>query len=480
MMDEDKLHNELNNRIQRVFDNYEDTTADEGWALLRQKFPEEKKDRGLGWLWYAAAAIVLLGIGLWFMEKPVENKNLVVKNSKTTVQPDHKTNGPAPVDSSVNRAENTMAQSGTQQQQQQANPIVQQQQMQPSPGLQQVQTQVNQLANNQVQKGSSTNPANVPPVGASTAKTGIDSILNKNTATNIIASNQQKPGASVKPADTAANANNAGQYIAAKPVDAPKPADAAKTNSAEAMNRLLAEKGPANKEPTKNIKRGMISVYAATYFNYAQGSENNINVGAGFSSDFRISNKLKLSTGLAIAQNSLKYNNSQPAVPNNGRANSAAAADVVSTPAQGALNQVAGVSSGTANAFAIVPTLKNYNASLIGLDLPINLKYQFNPQKSDTYISAGLSSGTFINETYILNYTSAQREEQNTTRTSFSGFDFAKTLNVSFGVGYPLGKSNRLIVEPFLKYPLDGLGSQQIKFGAGGINLKLNFNAAKK
>jgi hypothetical protein len=477
MMDEDKLHNELNNRIRGVFDNYEDTTADEGWALLRQKFPEEKKDRGLDWLWYAAAAIVLLGIGLWFMEKPVENKNLVVKNPKTTVQPGNKTNKPAPVAPSANQAENTMAQTGTQQQQQ-TNPITQQQQVQPLPGLLQVKKQINQLTKNQVQKGSAIHPANVPPLGVFTAKTDIDSISNKNTPANIIANNQQKPGAPVKPADTAANAHNTGQYIAAKPVDAAKSADAVKTNSAEAMKRLLAEKGPANNDQKKNIKRGMISVYAATYFNYAQGSENNINVGAGFSSDFRISNKLKLSTGLAIAQNSLKYNNSQPPAPN-GRTNSAAVS-ATPAPAQDALNQVAGVSSGTANTFAIVPTLKNYNASLVGLDVPINLKYQFNPQKNDTYISAGLSSGTFINETYILNYTSAQREEQNTTRTSFSGFDFAKTLNVSFGVGYPLGKSNRLIIEPFLKYPLDGLGSQQIKFGAGGINLKLNFNSPKK
>jgi hypothetical protein len=53
-------------------------------------------------------------------------------------------------------------------------------------------------------------------------------------------------------------------------------------------------------------------------------------------------------------------------------------------------------------------------------------------------------------------------------------------LNVSFGMGYPLGKSNRLIIEPFLKYPLDGLGAQQIRFGAGGLNLKINFKGTKK
>jgi hypothetical protein len=47
-------------------------------------------------------------------------------------------------------------------------------------------------------------------------------------------------------------------------------------------------------------------------------------------------------------------------------------------------------------------------------------------------------------------------------------------------MGYPLGKSNRLIIEPFLKYPLAGLGAQQIHFGAGGLNLKINFKASKK
>jgi hypothetical protein len=47
-------------------------------------------------------------------------------------------------------------------------------------------------------------------------------------------------------------------------------------------------------------------------------------------------------------------------------------------------------------------------------------------------------------------------------------------LNLAIGFGYPVG-NNRLILEPFLKYPLDGLGSQNLRFGAGGINLKFNF-----
>jgi hypothetical protein len=126
------------------------------------------------------------------------------------------------------------------------------------------------------------------------------------------------------------------------------------------------------------------------------------------------------------------------------------------------------------------PILKNYRASLVGLDIPVNLKYEFNPQKNNAYILAGLSSGSFINETYTINYNyPAQQAQVQTSRNSFNGFYFAKTLNLAVGTGFSLGK-NRLIVEPFLKYPLQGLGSQQLLFGAGGINLKFNFQPAKK
>jgi hypothetical protein len=135
---------------------------------------------------------------------------------------------------------------------------------------------------------------------------------------------------------------------------------------------------------------------------------------------------------------------------------------------------------------ASVPSLKNYDANMVGLDIPLNLKYDFNPKKYDFYVLAGLSSGTFINETYTYQYNypalfspSLQQIQNQTSRNNFDSFYFAKTLNLAFGIGYPLGK-NHLILEPFLKYPLDGLGSQNIRFGAGGINLKFNFQQSKK
>jgi hypothetical protein len=239
---------------------------------------------------------------------------------------------------------------------------------------------------------------------------------------------------------------------------------------------LFADNEPPVNVKEKNTDKAVrFGIYAATYFNYAKGSSNQMNVGAGITSDIKLSKNLNLSTGLAIAQNTLSYANEPQANPS----------QLKSTAVAPAASNYFAVSSQSIYS-APAPSVKNYNASLVGLDVPINLKYEFNPEKSAAYVSIGLSSGTFINETYTYryNYTApfsaniSQVPDQS-SHQSFNSFYFAKTLNFSFGTGYSLGQ-NKLIIEPFLKYPLDGLGSQQLRFGAGGLNLKFNFQTQKK
>ncbi|MEO6852103.1 MAG: hypothetical protein ABI203_07585, partial [Mucilaginibacter sp.] len=229
------------------------------------------------------------------------------------------------------------------------------------------------------------------------------------------------------------------------------------------------------KRDLKSAERSVrFSIYAATYFNYAKGSGSQLNVGAGVTSDIKLSEKLRLSTGASIAQNTLNFNTQLPSTP---QTNSIALASTL-TKTYAAVAQNYGISA---------PSFRNYNASLIGVDIPINLKYVFDPQKSETYVSLGLSSGAFINESYNYSYdypapftgNISQIRSQSTSQ-NFNSFYFAKTLNFAFGTSYSLGKTNRLIIEPFIKYPLDGLGSQQIRFGAGGLNLKFNFPSLRK
>ena len=52
-------------------------------------------------------------------------------------------------------------------------------------------------------------------------------------------------------------------------------------------------------------------------------------------------------------------------------------------------------------------------------------------------------------------------------------FDFAKLINFSVGWDYHLSKRVDMTLNPFLKYPVTTLTSGDIKFGSGGLKLKL-------
>ncbi|RYE21332.1 MAG: PorT family protein [Sphingobacteriales bacterium] len=456
----EELDNDLKRRISEVFDNYEDPSADEGWMLLREKFPATAKHRGTAWLWWASAAAVFLlflGVGAWLITGQPE------KTEQIVAQKPAKNTGPKAVSPTAIDTENGPVTAPVQQ-----NDVI-----------------VPVTGDNYAAR-KAPRPA-VAPVQQPVVEA--KPIVPEVSTASIIASISNVPPA-VKTKDTAATvAPKAVKevYAATQSTVAPvvvekKPAlqQAPEKKTMESLfaQEAMANAGKKTTEKQNKDKNVHFGVFAGTYMNYANGSDNQVNVGAGFSSDFRISKNLKLSTGVSIAQNSFNY------AGNNNLPQQAASASLV---AQAVQNNDKGF-----NASGSSPVLNNYNARLTGLDVPVNLKFEFNPDKSDTYISAGLSSGTFINESYTYKYNypalfsgnkdapQPQQQVDEKITDSFNGFYFGRTLNVAFGVGYPLGKHNRLVIEPFVKYPLSGLGAQQIKFGSGGINLKLNFQTRKK
>ncbi|GAA3967831.1 hypothetical protein [Mucilaginibacter dorajii] len=510
---DDQLDNDLKNRIREVFDNYEDTTADEGWLLLRERFPEEEKKRPVVWLWWAGVAaglLLFLSIGVWMLSKKTQPDNTLalkpakhqqqqktgakdsaaqlaatqtapantpvdtIASAQNTIAQYHQPVHKSPVDSTVSTP-NNIAQNN---QPAHKNPVIN--------NTNTATVQPNNIAAGNQQKQVASNNTMVNPPLVISGNNGI----NNNVAAVQPPANKQTdaiatPAKRVDSVKSVSPKTDAAQYAVNTTVVPGKAADinskntdkqvaktATPTSTIDAM--FKAEQNQPKKPAEKVIddKKVKFGVYAATFFNYAKGSSNQVNAGAGFTSDIKLSKNIKLSTGIALAQNTLKYGSSTP--PN--------------TNAASALSYAAAREDNMLAPAASLPTFKNYNASLVGLDVPINIKYEFNPQKTDAYISAGLSSGTFINEAYTTSYGIThnsllagvtQQTTDQTDRQSFNSFYFAKTLNVSFGLGTALGKSNRLIIEPFLKYPLQGLGSQQIKFGAGGINLKLNFTNKK-
>lgn len=469
-----QFDNELKNHIRQVFDNFEDPTADEGWLLLREKFPAKKKDRGIIWLWLGSAAAILLlilGIGTWVNYQKQEHNKFVAKTIKTN---HHQNTAVVKIQTPANTNDTLQHLTTTVQPGVQQNLTGHQSQNAPTVKHQLVAAN-GSLTNNALKsKKDIADRSLIVKSGASVISNGPTLKTQKNLAEkgDSIATTLGNNLAVNK-----ANQTNSRQSSGVLSDTIGKKVVVAANASPKVKVHNLFTDQPATDRRAKAAgvneianKKVLFSIYAATYFNYAKGSNNQINVGAGVTSDIRLTQNLKLSTGLAIAQNSLSYANQPPV---------AATHSFIA-----AASLFAVQNSANASSVASVISFKNYNAQLVGLDVPVNLKYEFDPQKSSNYVAVGLSSGTFINETYTYQYgygngygSAAQNQS---TVNGFNNFYFAKTLNVSFGVAYPLSKTNHLIIEPFLKYPLDGLGAQQIKFGAGGINLKFHFKESKK
>jgi hypothetical protein len=499
-MSDDQLDKEFKNRIKQVFDNYEDDTGAEGWTLLREKFPEKGSDRVVAWLWrYAGVAAILLavlGTALWFNKKHTSNKNIVAKSNphKTTAPVKIAASKALPDTSAANNAKTNIAYQAP------AKPANAKPHILPSSAnakaaiKQQAHNKVNSVEHNStipatnniavIKQETNNAPKNANIMGTNSALTA-NTIVTKalpvspsdNGNNNTIAATSQPANTNTRVIPFAAN-DTGKRIIATNSNPTPVKTNVTTSPKKPGMESLFANDSKYNTSQNNSSdvkiknRKVVFGVYAATYVNYAKGSTNQFNTGAGFSSDIRLTQNLSIVTGVAIAQNSFSYNDITASSP-------------VSFPS--AVSATATFADNSKYALSqVVPPSRSLDASLVGLDVPVDLKYMFSPNTSSAYVSAGLSSGAFINETY--NYTYSYNVDNNptnqesqgaTNRRTFNDFYFAKMLNVSFGMGYPLGKGNQLIIEPFLKYPLTGLGDQRILFGSGGLNLKLNFDAPK-
>jgi len=457
---DDQFDKDLKKRIREVFDNYEDTTADEGWMLLRGKYPGKAKKRPIAWMWWSsAAALLLLFLGiLWLKQSPEKQQHFAaIKKAGSNTAPIRTPD--------ANNGKNTVDNTATQQPDHTlASAMNHNATVKSSGAAPPNKAAISNKNQELLTANSSNNPANKKP-----GNSPIVNDQNNNSPAANTSANATTLVSAVKPADTnptsplnAARSDTGNRSASGSNVIAAKPG--INMQQPDKFNKqLLADNSKETKQ--KGLSKNSFvrfGVYAATYFNYAKGSNSQFNVGAGLSADISLSRKLKVSTGIAIAQNSLSY----PGQPS------------FSTPAGINLAPLSVYSASALQYSVSEPSFRNYSANLVGIDIPLNLKYTFDPGKSETYLLAGLSSGTFIDETYTYSFNNAQAQSQS-TRNSFSGFYFAKMLNLAIGTGYRIG-NNRLIVEPFLKYPLEGLGTQQIRFGSGGVNLKFSIPSQRK
>lgn len=477
----EQLDDDLKKRIGEVFENMELPTAEEGWLLLREKFPaKQKKLLPIFWYRLGAAALFLFLLGISFLVFKDQNNHFNLASQTKTPKGYKSFPG-----NSITIKDNNNSQFSE-----------------------------NHSKNNKIdslKKQSIPNKGNVKVVASTNnlasvykSNTSISihqKITKKGTKSNFFSDNE-KFANHFNPKEKAKNSTNLNMDDLSENLKLPEKKSERiitaelKANSLGFSINIYLKKfdikmpGLQNEEtkptiysllastPTKyqddsdeknnpsNKKIGF-SIYEATYLNYAKGSNNQVNLGLGLSTDIYLAKNIKLITGINIGKNSLAYSSS--AYLNTSTAYFASSQGKV------AANPI------SPNGFTPATQLKNYNVGLIGLDIPMNLKYELEGKKNNYYVVTGLSSGTFINETYSYQYTyqnsSAplnQQSQGSSTSKNFNSFYLAKTINLAFGADLPFGKNN-IIFEPFIKYPIGGLGSQDIRFGASGLNLKFKF-----
>ena len=147
--------------------------------------------------------------------------------------------------------------------------------------------------------------------------------------------------------------------------------------------------------------------------------------------------------------------------------------------------------------------LKSQDAKLTMLDIPVNLKYNFNMKQRNAYVAIGVSSFTNLQQDIVSTFQTTTTEfvetlnsegisvltatevntlsEETVSKGGFNDFYFSRLINMSFGVEFPL-ESNRhsLTVEPYFKYALESTTENNLDLSGFGLSVRLNFKGKER
>ncbi|HEY0670526.1 MAG TPA: hypothetical protein VGD22_20245 [Sphingobacteriaceae bacterium] len=441
----------LKEHIIKVFDQYEDSGADHGWLELRKKYPAKSARRPIIW-WSSAAAILVFAGSLFFLNTQNQDEQTIIsKNQLKKVQEATSTNKNSgltiektPELKNVNQSKHDIALAIRKP----AKTIA----SGPS---------VSDIHNN----AKATADFNEPII-SSEKESGIEV-----ASLNILS---QEPA--IKPVPEEELRTHTDQpLIQENDIESNKPIIGSHSFLAEKKPDILGDKKVPLIEKNEDLqnKRMELTFYAGPFFNYAEGSSTSMNLGAGVSSGISLSKRVTLIAGLALAKNTLVFDSEVPA--------NSYVAFLNSTPLDQKSQNLLATSS--------VAQISKFEAQLLNLDIPVNIKYSLSREPDKVFVTAGLSSFTYLNEAYRYSYnyltsgsnsfSSGSSSNDKVINKNFGKFDLAQTLNLSFGFTHT-AKVQRFVIEPFIKYPLGTLGSQNIRFGSAGINFKLSIHPAEK
>ncbi len=437
----EQFNKKLSAHIKSNFQNYDDGMADDGW----QKFLEKKKNKKRGFVfWWLIPTGIAAALGfLWLLNIETLKKDDAIK--KPELSKTEKKTSPIIVpskDTLLTDHSSAIVYNKTTQ----ANRITK------SIKLEKLET-----TKNYFNEKKNTNFKKITDyLFAENNQSKNDSLKNEDAIANLNDEAAKFAENKIKEVKIN-NEDQIGNHL--KPQNLPS---LATIDDKELMSKPL--NGVSKKDKSANNKRFNLGLDANTFVNFSDGgTSNDVNLGLGLITNISINKTISISTGVSINRQTASFEGNRNQVSDNRLFAATSSYDLAS-----------------------VVNEQTINARLIGLDIPLNLKFNFGDAKRKWFLSTGLGSYSLINEQYtntsqITNYlasgttNTAIKTVENNPNGKFSSFNFGRTLNLSMGVNYPISKKNNLSVEPFLQYPLSGLGYQNIKIGSGGVSFKFNY-----
>ena len=189
-----------------------------------------------------------------------------------------------------------------------------------------------------------------------------------------------------------------------------------------------------------------------------------VGYGVGVVADYRISDRLSLSSGLLLAHRQFELDNVL-------------------------VNEFSAVDHMNPQTFYEVFVIGDYQIEHLTLDIPVNIRVKlFNRPGSRLSLMAGFSSLVYLHQdfsgthrshasTYQNSHGSIQRISTDVISLSAEmptgkNYDLAGLINFSLGYELPIGQQV-LFLEPFIQYPLGDLSPHSLRMGMGGLKLRV-------
>ncbi len=216
---------------------------------------------------------------------------------------------------------------------------------------------------------------------------------------------------------------------------------------------------PLTKPKKEKVKLG---VEMATFTNYSKDNINpSMNYGGGIAANIPIKNRFSFNPALVFSAYNMELQDNQSLLSKQ--------------------------DFGVYTTSGMAETRTATELQLTAMDIPMNFQYQFiKRKKSNYFLELGFSSLLYLSQNYSYELTYIDNSgcppgtvcdnmvtvNEESSIPDYKTFDFAKFLNFSVGLDYHLSKRFDMVINPYLKYPVNLLSEEELKFGSGGLKLK--------